>query len=53
MTAMTIVQAAQQAPAGATVIAQTRKTYSGPLQPPEDMLTIDIGDKIDVRHFGR
>jgi len=35
-----------------SVIAQTRKTYTGPLQGPEDMLTIEIGDTIDVRHVG-
>ena len=35
------------------VLTQTRKTYSGPLQGPEDMLTIEIGEKIDVRHFQR
>ena len=37
----------------ASVIAQTRKTYAGPLQGPEDMLTIEIGEKIEVRHFAR
>jgi ribonuclease Z len=36
-----------------SVLTQTRKTYAGPLQGPEDMLTIEIGDKIDVRHFPR
>jgi ribonuclease Z len=40
------------APADPGVIAQTRKTYSGPLQAAEDMLTIDIGEKIETRHFG-
>ena len=35
------------------VLTQTRKTYAGPLQGPEDMLTIEIGEKIDVRHFQR
>jgi ribonuclease Z len=35
------------------VITQTRKTYAGPLQAPEDLLTIDIGATIDVRHFQR
>ena len=34
-----------------TLLTKTRKTYAGPLQGPEDMLTIEIGDKIDVRHF--
>ncbi|MEO8682596.1 MAG: MBL fold metallo-hydrolase, partial [Vicinamibacterales bacterium] len=37
----------------ASVMTQTRRTYAGPLQGPEDMLTIEIGEKIDVRHFGR
>ncbi len=40
------------APNSESVIAQTRKTYSGPLEGAEDMLTIEIGEKIDVRHFG-
>ena len=35
------------------VLAQTRKTYAGPLEGAEDMLTIEIGEKIDVRHFAR
>jgi ribonuclease Z len=35
-----------------SVIEQTRKTYSGPLQGAEDLLTIDIGDQVVVRHFG-
>lgn len=34
-----------------SIIKQTRKTYTGPLLGPEDMLTIEIGEKIDVRHF--
>ena len=41
------------APNAESVITQTRKTYTGPLQGPEDMLTIEIGEKIDVRHFAR
>jgi ribonuclease Z len=36
-----------------SVITQTRKTYAGPLQGPEDMLTIEIGETIEVRHFAR
>jgi len=36
-----------------SVITQTRKTYAGPLQGAEDMLTIEIGEKIDVRHSVR
>jgi len=41
------------APNGESVITQTRKTYAGPLQGSEDMLTIEIGEKVDVRHFAR
>jgi ribonuclease Z len=41
------------APATVSVLEQTRKTYSGPLQGAEDLLTIDIGDQIAVRHFGQ
>jgi ribonuclease Z len=41
------------APNAESVMAQTRKTYAGPLQGPEDMLTIEIGEKIEVRHFAR
>jgi len=36
-----------------SVMTQTRKTYAGPLEGAEDMLTIEIGEKIDVRHFAR
>jgi ribonuclease Z len=39
------------APNTEAMISKTRKTYSGPLQGPEDLLTIVIGEKIDVRHF--
>lgn len=35
------------------VITQTRKTYSGPLQGAEDLLAIEIGEKIEVLHFNR
>ncbi|HWE43816.1 MAG TPA: MBL fold metallo-hydrolase [Gemmatimonadaceae bacterium] len=38
------------APNTARVIAQTRTTYSGPLQGPEDLLTIFIGAEIRVEH---
>ena len=41
------------APNTEAVMTKTRKTYAGPLQGPEDMLTIDIGERINVRHFGR
>jgi len=36
-----------------SVLIKTRKTYPGPLEGAEDMLTIEIGEKIDVRHFAR
>jgi ribonuclease Z len=39
------------APGSARVVTETRKSYSGPLQGAEDMLTIDIGATIEVRHF--
>jgi ribonuclease Z len=39
------------APASGNVIAETRKSYAGPLQGAEDMLTIEIGAAIEVRHF--
>lgn len=39
------------APGAERIITQTRKTYQGPLQGAEDMLTIDIGKEINVRHF--
>ena len=41
------------APNAQRVIAQTRKTYAGPLEAAEDMLTITIGDTIDVRHLAK
>jgi len=41
------------APDTESVLTQTRKTYAGPLQGAEDMLTIEIGEKIEVRHFAR
>jgi ribonuclease Z len=41
------------APDAERVLNQTRKTYTGPLQGAEDMLTIDIGEKIEVRRFAR
>lgn len=39
------------APNAERIIAQTRKTYQGPLQGAEDLLTIEIGEKIEVHHF--
>jgi len=41
------------APNADRVITQTRKTYRGPLQGAEDLLTIEIGEKIDVRRFAQ
>lgn len=41
------------APATDNVMTATRKTYAGPLERAEDLLTIVIGDKIDVRHVVR
>ena len=40
-------------PNAESVITHTRKTYAGPLHGAEDMLTIEIGEKIEVRHFAR
>jgi hypothetical protein len=40
-------------PNAESVIAQTRTTYAGKLRGTEDMWTIEIGEKIDVRHFVR
>jgi ribonuclease Z len=37
------------APDTEALIAQTRTHYTGPLQGPEDLVVIDVGDKIDVR----
>jgi ribonuclease Z len=39
------------APDAERVIAQTRKTYAGPLHGAEDLLTVEIGETIDVRPF--
>jgi ribonuclease Z len=41
------------APNSERMISQTRKTYAGPLQGAEDLLTIVIGETIEVRHAGR
>jgi ribonuclease Z len=41
------------APNAERVITQTRKTYKGPLQGAEDLLTIQIGEKIGIQHFAR
>jgi ribonuclease Z len=41
------------APSSEALIAQTRKSYSGPLQGAEDLLTIEIGEQVTVRRFAR
>jgi len=41
------------APNSERMISQTRKTYAGALEGAEDLLTIVIGEKIEVRHFSR
>jgi ribonuclease Z len=38
------------APNSGQVLARTRRTYRGPLQGAEDLLTIEIGDDVTVRH---
>jgi ribonuclease Z len=35
------------------LIPSTRKTYSGPLELGEDLMVVEVGDKIDVRRPGR
>jgi hypothetical protein len=34
------------------VLAEARKTYSGPLEIGEDLMTIEIGDQIRVKKRG-
>ncbi|MEP7322735.1 MAG: MBL fold metallo-hydrolase [Saprospiraceae bacterium] len=41
------------APNAERVITQTRKTYNGPLQGAEDLLTIEIGERVEVHHFAQ
>jgi len=31
-----------------SLLEQTRKTYSGPVEVGEDLMSIDIGDKVEV-----
>lgn len=40
------------APSAERVIAETRRTYRGPLEGAEDLLTIEIGEQVEVRHPG-
>jgi ribonuclease Z len=35
------------------VLAEARKTYAGPLEIGEDLMTIEIGDRIEVRRRGK
>jgi ribonuclease Z len=35
------------------IIARTRTTYSGPLESGDDLMTIDVSDKIEFHHFKR
>lgn len=39
------------APDAERVLSQTRRTYKGPLQGAEDLLTIEIGERIEVTRF--
>jgi ribonuclease Z len=39
------------APASENLITRTRTTYSGPLESADDMMTIEVGQKIEVRRF--
>jgi ribonuclease Z len=36
-----------------TLIARTKKTYAGRVEPGEDMMTIEIGETIEVRRFSK
>jgi ribonuclease Z len=36
-----------------SLVGGTRKTYSGPLEAGEDLMTIEIGEKIQVRRFNQ
>jgi ribonuclease Z len=40
------------APNGDRVIAETRRTYRGPLEGAADLVAIEIGEQINVRHLG-
>ena len=39
------------APTVQDLIALTRKTYDGPLEVGEDLMTIEVGDTVEVRRF--
>ena len=36
---------------GPLTMAEARKTYNGPLEDGQDLMTIEIGDRIDVRRW--
>ena len=36
-----------------TLIARTKKTYAGRVEPGEDMMSIEIGETIEVRRFSK
>jgi ribonuclease Z len=38
-------------PTSADVVRLTRKTYNGPLEVGEDLMTIEIGNKINIHRF--
>jgi ribonuclease Z len=40
------------APNADRVIGETRRTYRGPLERAEDLLAIEIGERINMRHLG-
>jgi ribonuclease Z len=40
-------------PNAPNLVAQTRKTYSGPLEVGEDLMSIEIGDKIEVHRTSK
>jgi len=40
-----------QPPTGADVIRRTHTVYAGTVLLGEDLMTIDIGDKVEVRRF--
>ena len=41
------------APVSDDLIARTRKTYAGRVEGADDMMTIEIGQSIEIRRFGR
>ena len=49
---LTTTDPAFKAPNENDVVEATRKTYAGPLEMGEDLMSIDVGDKVEVRRFG-